>query len=114
MATAFRRFVTVCATLAPLALAGCGDGWVTQPYHGVPYDGKGIDSDDRTAGYGVEYVRASMMPSKGANTETIMEKKTEAPTPPPAPAAAPPPAPAPAPTAPAKTAEPIYNKAQEK
>jgi hypothetical protein len=97
-----KHYVTLIAALAPLALTGCGDGWVTQKYEGVPYAGKGIDSDERTAGYGVEYVRAAMMPSKGPMTEAV--------TPPPAP---PPPAPVPA-AAPVRSAEPIYNKAQEK
>ncbi len=94
-----RHYVTLLAALTPLVLTGCGDGWVTQPYKGAPYDGKGIDSDDRTAGFGVEYVRGNMMPSKGTVTEPVT----------------PPPAAAPAPAAaPMKSAEPIYNKAQEK
>ena len=84
---------------ASLSLTACGDGWVVQPYHGVPYDGKGIESDERTAGYGVEYVRANMMPGKSVNT-TAQE--------------APPAPPAPAPQPPARDAAPLFDKLQSK
>ncbi len=57
-----------------LFLSGCGEGWVPQPYDGTPYG-------DRTAGHGVTYVRANMIPEKGPvleskmlETETILEK----------------------------------------
>ncbi len=107
--TAFRRLTACAVILAPLALTACGDGWVTQKYSGVPYDGRGIVNDDeRTAGYGVEYVRASMMPSKGTNTETVLEKPAE-----PAPAPAPEPKTEPA-KAEIKDAAPLFNKVQTK
>jgi hypothetical protein len=82
--------------LAPLLLAGCGDGWTTQAYHGTPYD--------RTAGSGVEYVRAHMAPPATLNTES--QTKAEPPAAPaPAPAA---PAPAPAET---KKGDAVFHKA---
>lgn len=72
------------STLPVLALAACGEGYEMKPYNGVPY------TDERTAGHGVEWVRANMMAPKSTKTEEIMkvETKTEAPAtvpPPPAP-----------------------------
>ena len=66
------RYLLLAFTVSlPVLLAGCGDGWVVQRYSGTPYDGGNLDSDERTAGYGVQYVRASLMPSRPANTETL-------------------------------------------
>lgn len=71
------------AVFSVLFLAGCGDGYEMQPYSGTPYG-------DRTAGRGVEYVRASMMPQKGPATDkaampeskpVIEPPKAEAPAP---------------------------------
>ena len=43
-----------------LGLAACGEGWEPQELRGrVPY------TEERTAGPGVEYVRAYMLPEKG-------------------------------------------------
>lgn len=45
--------------LASLSLTACGEGWVPVEYRGrVPY------TEERTAGPGIEYVRAHMMPQK--------------------------------------------------
>jgi hypothetical protein len=84
MSNTFSRVsvLTLCAIPA-LMLAACGDLAPT-PYHGNPYD--------RTAGSGVAYVRASMLPPREANMETITEKTTAEPAQveaPPVPAQAP-------------------------
>jgi hypothetical protein len=97
--SAIRSTIRFSFALLPLLLAGCGDGWTTQPYHGQPYE-------DRTAGSGIEYVRAHMAPPEALKTETKTETKVE--TPPPAPAPAPPPAPAPA------KADEVFHKAIQK
>jgi len=56
----FRKTLLILSTFASsAALYGCGDGYEAVPYHGVPY------VEDRTAGAGVEYVRAHMLPEKG-------------------------------------------------
>lgn len=80
-----RGSVLILAALPAFALAACGD-LVPTPYDGVPY------THERTAGRGVAYVRASMLPPKETKTETIMEEKTVVtapavvePTPPPPP-----------------------------
>lgn len=71
--------------LPALMLSACGD-LVPEPYHGVPY------TSERTAGTGVAYVRARMMPAKETRTEMIapaamvetkVEPVVEAPPPPP-------------------------------
>lgn len=53
-----------------LLLAGCGDGegWEIVPYHGVPY------TLERTAGTGVAYVRANMLPERGPVVQTLKEE----------------------------------------
>ncbi len=56
-----------------LALAACGEGYERRPYHGVPY------THERTAGYGVEYVRAIMMPERGPNLEPVAPKAEKSP-----------------------------------
>ena len=59
--TRTRRSFLILASVAPLlAACGEGDGWVFQPTRGaVPY------TEERTAGSGVAYVRAYMLPEKG-------------------------------------------------
>lgn len=52
-----KRVLMLMAVASPLFLAACGDGWEVRPYAGFPYD-------SRTAGTGVEYVRASLMPPR--------------------------------------------------
>ena len=62
--TIFRFFI-----LAPmlLVLVGCGDGWETRPYEGIPYG-------HRTAGNGIEYVRAVMKQEKGPVLRSEIQK----------------------------------------
>jgi hypothetical protein len=72
-----RNSVLLLAMLSPLALAACGDGYEMRPYENVPYE------MERTAGRGIEYVRAGMMPEKGpvlkttTTEEKVEVKKTE-------------------------------------
>ena len=54
-----RKFFILGAVLPVLFLAGCGEGWEAKLYDGFPY------GNLRTAGNGIEYVRARMMPEKG-------------------------------------------------
>lgn len=55
-----RNISVVFAGLSILALSACGEGYEARPVRGkVPY------VEDRTAGPGVEYVRAMMLPEKG-------------------------------------------------
>ena len=55
----FRLAVIMAASVSPLMLAACGDGYEAVPYHGIPY------VEERTAGHGVAYVRAHLQPAKG-------------------------------------------------
>ena len=55
----YRLSILLLSTLSPLALSACGEGYEVVPYHGVPY------TEERTAGWGVQYVRAHMLPEKG-------------------------------------------------
>jgi len=65
-------------TIVPaLFLAGCGDGYEMRPYHNTPYG-------DRTAGSGVEYVRAHMMQEKGPVIKAEQPKLEPIVAPPPA------------------------------
>ena len=57
----------VMAVVPVLFLAACGDGWDTKLYDGVPY------TMERTAGHGLAYVRANMMPARGPSVETAAE-----------------------------------------
>lgn len=66
-----RQSVLFLATLSPLGLAACGDGWTMQPYNLEPY------TTERTAGSGVEYVRGMMSPQKGAVLESQMKEQVE-------------------------------------
>lgn len=81
---AIRRAVYTLSCLPAIALAGCGDGWEMVQVRGqVPY------TEERTAGPGIAYVRAHLMPEK-----TLV-------------------LPAPA-VAPVKDAAPIFEKKMEK
>ncbi len=89
--------------LIPLALTACGgEGWELRKTNTTfPY------GNQRTAGSGVEWVRASMMPAKGP--------VLEAPKPAPELVVVPAPEPAPAPEPePVKPADPVFNKLQKK
>lgn len=105
----FKRIGLMTVTLLPLALTACGgEGWQMQPTKRFPY------GNERTAGSGVEYVRASMMPAKGP----VLEQAKPAETPPPP---APPPVPEPeAEPAPAEAegpvvpADKVFNNSQRK
>jgi hypothetical protein len=66
---------------APLLLTACGEGYDMERIKGVvPY------TLERTAGTGVAYVRAKMLPEKELVVAPV-ETKAEAPAAPPAPAA---------------------------
>lgn len=63
--TRFPRSLMSLMAAMPL-LAACGEGWVMQPVRDyVPY------SEERTAGPGVAYVRAYMLPEKGPVLEPV-------------------------------------------
>lgn len=95
-----RLSVLTLATAPALLLSACGDNLEPTPYHGVPY------TDERTAGTGVAYVRAKMLPPK--------ETKTEAVTPAPAPAAPAEQAPPPPIEAPVTQGDKIFDNKQSK
>ncbi|PCI57035.1 MAG: hypothetical protein COB36_01845 [Alphaproteobacteria bacterium] len=62
------RFMVLCA---PLMLVSCGEGWVVQRIDNVvPYG-------SRTAGSGVAYVRAKMLPEKELKVEPITVTEPE-------------------------------------
>lgn len=66
---------------APLCLAACGDGWeMVRTDAMFPYGNK------RTAGTGVAYVVAKMMPKKDLNLKEVERPMTPAPSPEPKPA----------------------------
>lgn len=54
-----KKFLLLGAAMPALILTGCGDGWEAKLYEGFPY------GNSRTAGHGIVYVRANMMPEKG-------------------------------------------------
>ena len=91
MSKSLLRFMVLCA---PLMLVSCGEGWEMQRVENVsPYG-------SRTAGSGVAYVRAKMLPEKELKVEPITAVE-----------------PAPEPVveaAPALDAEKIFNEAQTK
>lgn len=71
-----RFFPLIAVTLAPLSLAACGEGWAPQQVRNyAPY------TEERTAGPGIEYVRAHMLQEKGPNLEPAMTKPAPAPEP---------------------------------
>lgn len=93
------RFIRVMIFASPLMLAACGEGWeMVRVKDIVPY------TQDRTAGTGVAYVRAKMLPQK----ELKLESPVMAPTPAPAPMSVPPPPPQPA------KAEKVFREGQSK
>jgi len=95
MPTIRRTILTLSAVLPIFALTAC-DGYEMRLYDGFPY------GNQRTAGHGVEYVLAKMMPKKGPVLEAA-----------PAPAPAPP-VEMPPPSEPIKAADPIIeNKARK-
>lgn len=94
-----RTILTLTATAPLLLLAAC-DGYEMQLYDGFPYGGA------RTAGHGVAYVRASMMPPKGPVLEQAPPPVVQAP--PPAPVVEAPP------TAPITPADPIIEQKARK
>jgi len=65
-----RLAVVAVASLSPLMLAACGDGYEAVPYHGIPY------VEERTAGAGVQYVRAHMQPAKGPVLDITPQSET--------------------------------------
>lgn len=62
-----KKLLMMGAIVPALFLAGCGDGWEMRAYNNIPYG-------DRTAGSGVEYVRAHMMPVKGPVVKVVEPK----------------------------------------
>lgn len=104
----FKRLGLMTVILLPLALTACGgEGWQMQPTKRLPY------GNERTAGSGVEYVRASMMPAKGP----VLEPAKPAEAAPPAPPPPPPPAPEPEldePEEPMVPADKVFNNIQRK
>lgn len=82
------------AVLPALLLAGCGEGYELVKYTGFPY------GNERTAGSGVAYVRANMMPEKGTSVQPELKETSKildkVGTPPP----------------PAEEAEPVQPKAE--
>lgn len=89
----FGKNIAFCALIlfASIGLTACGEGWEMvqiKPGDQVPY------TQDRTAGYGVAYVRAKMMPKKEMVMRDVVRQDTpdiapEQPLPPPERAPAP-------------------------
>ncbi len=72
--TPIRSATLILIGASTLGLTACGEGWEARPYRDrVPY------TEERTAGPGVEYVRAFMLPERGPNLETPALKGTETP-----------------------------------
>lgn len=71
-----RRFslpVAVSTGLAAiLTLSACGEGWEAKRYEGFPY------MNVRTAGPGIEYVRARLLPEKGPILLPVKEEVKDA------------------------------------
>jgi hypothetical protein len=103
--------LAIALSIPVLLLSAC-EGYEPAPYVGFPYD------NIRTAGTGVEYVRANMAPSKGP----VLQPAKPVPAPPPAAAPAQPAGPAPAPIQETKDilenidsdAEKLFNENQRK
>jgi hypothetical protein len=94
MSVKMLRLSTLCLPL--LALAACGEGWEAQKTNThFPY------GNQRTAGYGVVYVRVKMLPEKELKVEPIVEAEVAEPTPEPE-------------VTPIKPADEIFNEAQTK
>lgn len=72
--TLFRSTTLILIGASTMGLAACGEGWTPQQMRDrVPY------TEERTAGPGIEYVRAFMLPERGPNLETPALKGTETP-----------------------------------
>ncbi len=70
--SAVKNALRVIMILPVLGLTACGEGYEMVPYQGTPY------TMERTAGTGVQYVLAKMLPKKGVTTEiTSTTKETE-------------------------------------
>lgn len=55
-----RSALLILSGATALGLSACGEGWEVVPFRGqVPY------TEERTAGSGVAYVRAMLLPEKG-------------------------------------------------
>lgn len=66
----WRSFKYIVILAAPLFLAACGEGYEMIRTDTIfPYGNK------RTAGSGVAYVRASMLPEKGVNLESVKREQ---------------------------------------
>ncbi|MGB4057226.1 MAG: hypothetical protein WBK77_04000 [Alphaproteobacteria bacterium] len=87
---------------SPILLAACGDGWEMVRTTDFPY------GNLRTAGTGVAYVRAKMLPEKELKIEPQIEAPSGEVPPPPEPAG-----PA-VPVEEQKKAEEVFHKGQEK
>lgn len=71
-----RSFLRVSLLTLPLFLAGCGEGWEAQKTSTyLPY------GNERTAGSGVVYVRAQLLPKKDLNLEPELVKPSREPEP---------------------------------
>lgn len=93
-----RRTILTLSAAAPLLLLAACDGYEMQLYQGFPY------GNERTAGSGVQYVLAKMMPTKGPVLE-------------PAPVIVPEPEPVieiPPPAAPITPADPVFEQKARK
>lgn len=55
----FKRVKPFLLILPVLMLSACGDGWEAVSYSGFPY------GNERTAGHGIAYVRANLLPGRG-------------------------------------------------
>ena len=64
-----KRSIQILSIVPLLALGACGEEYVAQPYSGFPYG-------ERTAGRGVEYVLARLLPSKGPVVEPAVMQET--------------------------------------
>lgn len=104
---AVRLSVLSLTAIPVLALGACGDGgsggWQAVPYEGVPY------THERTAGKGVTFVRAAMLPPKEAKVEPMMQETKPVETPAPEAKAPPPPR-----TEPITAGDSVFEKKQAK
>jgi len=91
------KYLLLCA---PFLLAGCGEGWeMIRVDNVVPY------GNSRTAGTGVAYVRAKLLPPREVNAAPVEKATTTTARP------------AVIPEQPAETvksAEPVFHKSQQK
>ena len=101
------KYLLLCV---PFMLTACGDGWeMIRVDNVVPY------GNTRTAGSGVAYVRAKLLPPKDVNVAPAAAQATTTTTTTTTTPAEVKPAVAPAPQpAEAKTAEPVFQKGQQK